>query len=215
VTRAPLSPIEQQVYHFLLDFLAEHTFQPSVREIAKQLKIPSTKSIADLLATLERKGYVEREAGRSRGVKLIGFAGGSGTVPVPVMRAEAGRAGLATADHITLDRRLVPADDAFLIRATSEAAPAHGVRLGDLVLVHPSSRAKDGDIVIVRSANAVLVRAMTRKGASLHLAAPGLGADLELGQGDDYVVLGVLAGVFRTADGGRQTGAGTADGGRQ
>jgi repressor LexA len=215
VTRAPLSPIEQQVYHFLLDFLAEHTFQPSVREIAKQLKIPSTKSIADLLATLERKGYVEREAGRSRGVKLIGFAGGAGTVPVPVMRAEAGRAELATADHITLDRRLVPADDAFLIRATSEAAPAHGVRLGDLVLVHPSSRAKDGDIVIVRSANAVLVRAMTRKGAALHLAAPGLGADLELGQGDDYVVLGVLAGVFRTADGGRQTADGTTDGGRQ
>jgi len=54
---------------------------------------------------------------------------------------------------------------------------------------------------------------MTRKGGALHLAAPGTGADLELGQGDDYVVLGVLAGVFgrRTAatDGGRRT----ADGG--
>jgi repressor LexA len=206
VTRTPLSPIEQQVYHFLLDFLAEHTFQPSVREIAKQLKIPSTKSVADLLAALERKGYVEREAGRSRGVKLVGFAGGAGTIPVPVMHAAAGHAELVTADHLTLDRRLVPADDAFLMRATREAAPAHGVRLGDLVLVHPSSRAKDGDVVIVRSANAVLVRAMTRKGAALHLAAPGLGADLELGQGDDYVVLGVLAGVFRTADGRRRMG---------
>ncbi len=223
MTRAPLSPIEQQVYHFLLDFLAEHTFQPSVREIAKKLKIPSTKSVADLIAALERKGYVEREAGRSRGVKLVGFAGGAGTIPVPVMHAAAGHAELVTADHLTLDRRLVPADDAFLIRATREVAPAHGVRLGDLVLVHPSQRAKDGDVVIVRSANAVLVRAMTRKGAALHLAAPGAGADLELGQGDDYVVLGVLAGVFRTADGGHlgtadggwQTADGTADGGRQ
>ena len=213
--RAPLTPVEQQVYHFLLDFLAEHTFQPSVREIAKQLKIPSTKSVADLLAALERKGYVEREPGRSRGVKLVGFAGGAGTIPVPVMHAEAGHAELVTSDHLTLDRRLVPADDAFLIRATGEAAPAHGVRLGDLVLVHPSHRAKDGDVVIVRSANAVLVRAMTRKGAALHLAAPGAGVDLELGQGDDYVVLGVLAGVFRTADGGRQTADGTIDGGRQ
>ena len=209
MTRAPLSPVEQQVYHFLLDFLSEHTFQPSVREIAKQLKIPSTKSVADLLASLEKKGYVEREAGRSRGVTLVGFAGGAGTIPVPVMRAEAGHAELRTEDHITLDRRLVPADDAFLVRATREAAPAHGVRLGDLVLVHPSSRAKDGDVVIVRAANAVVVRAMTRRGATLHLAAPGQGEDFELGQGDDYVVLGVLAGVFRTADGGRRTADGS------
>ncbi len=214
MTRAPLSHVEQELYHFLLDFLSEHTFQPSVREIAKQMKIPSTKSVVDLLAALEKKGYVEREAGRSRGVTIVGFAGGAGTIPVPVMRVEQGRAELHTDDHLTLDRRLVPSDDAFLVRALREPAPAHGVHVGDLVLVHPTSRAKDGDVVIVRAANVVLVRAMTRKGATLHLAAPGVGEDLELGQGDDYVVLGLLAGVFRTADGGRETAVGrqTADG---
>ena len=200
MTRAPLTPVEQQVYHFLLDFLSEHTFQPSVREIAKQLKIASTKSVTDLLGALERKGYVEREAGRSRGVKLVGFAGGAGTIPVPVMRVEPGRAALATDDQLTLDRRVVPSDDAFLIRATHEAAPTHGVRLGDLVLVHPSTRAKDGDVVIVRVAGTVLVRKMARRGAALLLEAPGAGDDREIGQGDDYVVLGVLAGVFRVTN---------------
>jgi repressor LexA len=205
VTRAPLTPIEQQVYHFLLDFLSEHTFQPSVREIAKQLRIPSTKSVADLLAALEKKGYVERVAGRSRGVRLVGFAGGAGTIPVPILSApetNAASAELRTEGHLTLDRRIVPADDAFLIRASHEAAPAHGVQLGDCVLVHPSARAKDGDVVVVRAGGAVLVRGMTRRGAALLLAAPGAGDDREFGQGDDYVVLGVLAGVFRP-DGGR------------
>ena len=210
MTRHPLTLVEQQVYHFLLDFLSEHTFQPSVREIAKQLGIPSTKSVADLLASLERKGYVEREAGRSRGVTLVGFAGGSGTIPVPVLRVESPGAELETEDHLTLDRRLVPADDAFLIRATHEAAPAHGVRLGDFVLVHPGSRAKDGDVVVVRSGGIVLVRKMIRRGAAVLLKAPGAGDDRELGQGDNYVVLGVLAGVFRT-DGRRQTADGSND----
>jgi repressor LexA len=201
VTRAPLSPVEQEAYHFLLDFLSEHTFQPSVREIAKRLRIPSTKSVTDLLASLEKKGYVERETGRSRGVTIVGFAAGGGTIPVPVMTVDAAQPELRPESHITLDRRLVPAVDTFLIRATHEAAPEHGVRLGDLVLVHPSSRAKEGDVVVVRTANAVVVRAMTRKGAALQLAAPGTGEDLELGQGDDYVVLGVMAGVFRMAEG--------------
>jgi repressor LexA len=203
VRRVPLSPAEQQVYHFLLDFLSEHTFQPSVREIAKQLKIPSTKSVADLIGALEKKGYVEREAGRSRGVRLVGFAGGAGTIPVPVLRVEDEQAALVTDDHVTLDRRLVPADDAFLIRVEHEAAPAHGVRIGDLALVLPSARAREGEVVVVRVANIVAVRAMTRRGASLFLAAPGHGNDLDLGPGDPYVVLGVLAGVFRL-DGRRQ-----------
>jgi repressor LexA len=208
VTRPPLSPVEQQVYHFLLDFLAEHTFQPSVREIGKQLKIPSTKSVTDLLGSLEKKGYVTREAGRSRGVTIVGFAGGAGTTPVPVVRHAPGRAEFETIDHLTLDRRLVPSDDALLIRASTEAAPGHGVRPGDLVLVHPSSRAKDGDVVIVRVGERILVRAMTRSGATLKLAAPGSGEALELGPGDDYVVLGVYGGVFRV-DGGLQTADGS------
>ena len=200
MTRAPLTPVEQQVYRFLLDFLSERTFQPSVREIAKHCRIPSTKSVADLLASLERKGYVEREPGRSRGVTLVGFAGGVGTVPVPVLRVEAGRADLSSVDHLTLDRRLVPADDAFLVRASHEHAPEHGVRVGDLVLVHPSSRAKDGDVAVVRVADVVLVRTMHRRGATLVLDAPGAGTERALGPGDDYVVLGVLAGVIRAGD---------------
>ena len=208
MTRAPLSPVEQQLYHFLLDFLAEHTFQPSVREISGKLKIPSTKSVVDLLASLEKKGYVQREPGRSRGVTLVGFAGGAGTIPVPIMRLDPGDSELRTEDHLTLDRRLVTLDDAFLIRAAGESAPAHGVRIGDLLLVNPASRAKDGDVVIVRSAGALLVRAMTRKGSVLHLAAPGEGDDLDLGPGDDYVVLGVLGGVIRSTDGRGRTADG-------
>lgn len=198
MTRERLTPIEQQIYRFLLDFLAERTFQPSVREIARHCRIPSTKSVADLLASLERKGYIAREAGRSRGVTLIGFAGGTGTIPVPVLQFGAGSATSEVVDHLTLDRRLVPADDAFLIRVSDEAAPQHGVRIGDLAIVHPSSRAKDGDIVVARVANRVLVRAMERRGGTLVLHAPGAGVDCEVGQGDDYVVLGVLAGVMRT-----------------
>ena len=197
MTRVPLTPTERDVYHFLIDFLAAHTFQPSVREIGKRLRIPSTKTVADLLAALERKGYVQREPGRSRGVTLIGFAGGAGTVPVPVMHVADGQVGAEPEDPVTLDRRLVPSDDAYLVRVVVEDAPAHGVRRGDLVLVHPGARAKDGDPVVARVSSTVLVRAMHRRGAIVVLEAPVGGLDRELGPGDDYAVLGVMAGVVR------------------
>jgi len=195
--RSALTPIEEQVYCFLLDYLAEHTFQPSVREIAREFRIPSTKSVTDLLGALETKGYVQRAPGRSRGVKLLGFSGGAGTIPVPVMRFPPPTdSAKSPEDYLTLDRRLVPAPDAFLVRVLPQSAPEFGIREGDLVLVHPSSRSRDGDPVVVRVGGAVLVRTMERRGATLVLHAPGGGEPLEVGPGDDYAVLGVLAGVI-------------------
>ena len=41
-----LSAIEQKVYHYLLDFLTTHTYQPSVREIGKRFRIKSTKTVS-------------------------------------------------------------------------------------------------------------------------------------------------------------------------
>jgi len=201
VTRAPLSPVEQQVYHFLLDFLAENTFQPSVRDIAERFRIPSTKSVADVLASLERKGYVKRKPGRSRGVVLIGVAGGAGTMPVPLVRVTAGSTELITEDHVALDRRLVPESDAFLVRANSGDQPGYGVRAGDLLLVDPVQRARDGDVVVTRIGGAVVVRGLQRRGATIVLLARGSGEDVELGAGDDYVVLGILSGVIRARNG--------------
>ncbi len=195
--REPLTRIEQELYQFLLDFLAEHTYQPSVREIGRALKIPSTKSVADLLSSLSQKGYVRKEFGRSRGVSLVGFAGALGTMPVPLLSLNPATGTLDTDDHVTLDRRLVAAPDAFLVRALLRGAPAHGVLEGDLVLVHPSARAHDGDLVVARVGSAIVVRAMTRRGATLVLNADGDADEVELAASDDFTVLGVVAGVIR------------------
>lgn len=195
--RAPLTGIEDELYRFLLDFLAEHTFQPSVREIGRALKIPSTKSVTDLLGSLERKGYIRKVFGRSRGVSLVGFAGAIGTMPVPLISLNPATGALETDDHVTLDRRLVAATDAFLVRALPLGAPAHGVLEGDLVLVHPSARARDGDLVVARVGGALMVRPLTRRGAALTLGPSGPGDTVELAATDDYEVIGVVAGVVR------------------
>ncbi len=199
MTREPLTPIEEQVYHFLLDFLADRTFQPSVREIAERFRIASTKSVADLLGSLERKGYIEREPGRSRGVTLLGFAGGSGTVPVPVLRPDGDQRAMVDDGAVTLDRSLIAASDVFLARAYPDGAPEAGVLQGDLVIVHPSERARDGDFVVARVGGALLIRAMQRIGSNIRLAASGEREALELGPADDYAILGVLGGVIRTS----------------
>jgi len=195
--RAPLTPVERKVYHFLIDYLAEHTFQPSVRDIARHFRIPSTKTVTDLLASIAKKGYIRRTPGRSRGVVLEGFGGGALTQPVPLVRLDPGPV-MITEEHVTIDRALLPADDCYLVRALVENAPELAVMEGDLLLVQPGARAGDAAPVVARVGGAVLVRAIERRGALLVLRAPRAGADdIELGPGDDFEILGPLAGVLR------------------
>jgi repressor LexA len=170
-----------------------------VREIARHFRIPSTKTVADLLGSLATKGYIRRVAGRSRGVVLVGFAGGAGTQPVPVVRPGPDRA-MIVEEHLTLDRSLLPADDAYLVRASVEDAPTHAIREGDLLLVHPGARAREDGPIVARIGGAILARTLERRGVTLVLRAPRPGGDdITIGPGDDFQVLGPLSGVFRVS----------------
>jgi len=205
-TRAPLTPAERAVYHLLIDHLAEHTFQPSVREIGRQLRIPSTKTVTDLIASLEEKGYVRRGSGRSRGVVLLGFAGGVGTIPVPVMRIVPADTGVGTeppgdtlvsSRHLTLDRTLIPSEESFLLAHAGPAIPTHAIAPDDLLLVDPSGRATDTALLVVQVAGRISVRPLLERGVILRLGASDETPELQLGARDDYAVLGVVAGVIR------------------
>ncbi len=201
MTRAPLSAVEASVYHFLLDHLAEHTFQPSVRDVGRHCRIASTKSVTDVLASLEAKGYIEREPGRSRGVKLIGYAGLAGVMPVPVVQVAPGQPAPVTTGHLSLDRALVPSPECYLIVVTDNEARTLGAQAGDLALVHPVARSREGELVVVRLGNRAVVRTMARQGQAVVLRAGDGAEPLALGPQDDYAVLGVLAGVIRPPSG--------------
>src|SRR5882757_1566818 len=111
----PLTPLERRVYHYLIDFLAENTYQPSIREIARKFRIRSTKTVSDLLHGIEHKGFIARGESRSRGVRLIGVAAAGETQPVPFYgQVHAGEPALLDEHrkgHITFDRRFLPGDD--------------------------------------------------------------------------------------------------------
>jgi repressor LexA len=196
----PLDPLERRVYHFLLDYLAEHTFQPSLREIGRRFRIGSTKTVADLLIRLEEKGYIERGETRSRGVRIVGYSGPLGAQPVPVYaRAHAAPPTLRSEDivrHYALDRRLLPGDDAFLVPVVGNAGAHRGVVDGDYAIVNPSARANDEDVVAVRIGEWIHVRVLQHQGASIVVSGEE-GAQTLLRKTDDFAVLGVVSGVVR------------------
>lgn len=198
----PLTQLERRVYHYMIDFLAENTYQPSIREIAKKFRIKSTKTVSDLLHALEAKGYIERDESRSRGVRLLGFAATGATQPVPyygsVQAIEPVLQPANRAGFVTVDRRFLPSDDVFFLRVSGDAMVGRGILDRDFVLVSPSTRAKDNDLVAVRLGMETLVRTLMHRGATLVLEPANMSERaIDVGPQDDYSILGVIAGVFR------------------
>jgi repressor LexA len=198
----PLTLLEQQVYHYLIDFLAQNTYQPSIREIAREFHIKSTKTVSDLLHALEHKGYIERDESRSRGVRLLGFSAAGGMRPVPLYGAvHAGTPAVATEDRkgfITMDRRFLPGDDVFFLRVEGDSMSGRGILDGDYVMVSPSTLAKDGDIVSARLAGKVTVKTLRQRGGTtvLEPAIPGED-EITIDHGQGVTIAGVVCGVFR------------------
>ncbi|MEX2180256.1 MAG: transcriptional repressor LexA [Gemmatimonadaceae bacterium] len=198
----PLTPIERRVYHYMIDFLAENTYQPSIREIAKKFRIKSTKTVSDLLHSLASKGYIERDESRSRGVRLLGFAAAGATQPVPYYgKVHAGEPALIPehrTGYVTLDRRFLPSEDVFLLKVRGDSMTGRGIMDGDFVMVSPSLAPKDGDIVAARIGLEATVKTFTRRGGVTVLAPASAGErSIEVGPHDDFAVLGVVCGIFR------------------
>src|SRR3954469_19298195 len=186
----PLTPLERNVYHYMIDFLAENTYQPSIREIAKKFRIKSTKTVSDLLHALENKGFIQRDESRSRGVRLLGFAAAGATQPVPYYgKIHAGEPALLPENrvsYLTLDRRFLPSDDVYLLKVKGDSMTGKCISDGDFVLVSPSARAKDGDIVAARIGADATVKTLTHKGSMVVLE-PANSAErsIEVGPRDD------------------------------
>jgi repressor LexA len=196
----PLTPIERKVYHYLLDFLAENTYQPSIREIGKKFRIKSTKTVSDLLQSLSTKGYIERDPSRSRGVRIVGYSGPTRVQSVPVFdRVAAGDTSPRPEDrtgHVSLDRRFVPGDDAFMLRMKGDAMKSRGILDGDYVVVSPSAPPRAGDIVAARFGDQTTIRTFDSLDAVSSVLDAAQDGKTETLDGA-YAVLGVVCGVFR------------------
>lgn len=197
-----LTQIETSVYQYLLDFTAENTYQPSIRDIGRQFQIKSTKTVSDLLQSLARKGYIERDPARSRGVRLLGFGGGSRTKPVPLYtKIQAGEKALSPESResfITVDRQFAPSENVFFLRMQGDSMVGRAICDGDFVLINPDIDAHDGDIVATRFGQDQSIMTLRQRDGSTVLEPANRNESPRTVQPtDDFSVLGVVCGVFR------------------
>jgi repressor LexA len=143
-----LTDLERRALDYIVDYLRQNTYQPSIREIGRRFGLKSTKTVSELLHSIEEKGYIERDPSRSRGVRLLGVSLNGQTVSVPVYEAAA--PGAEPNDRIEIDRRIAGPAGSYFMRVSGRDLDVDGLRDGDLLLVDPaaSSRVAGSDLVV-------------------------------------------------------------------
>jgi repressor LexA len=148
-----LTPRQERVLDYIKDSYEKNGFPPTIREIARHLRLRGPKGAQKHLAALEDKGYIRRRAGLSRAMEVVGWSGetASPTVAVPLLgRVRAGAPLLATEEverHLRLDRSLAP-PGSFVVRVTGDSMIEAGIHSGDYAVVRPHPQPRNGEIVV-------------------------------------------------------------------
>lgn len=73
--RAPLTEVQQNIYSFLVKFVRENGYPPTIREIQSQFNYNSSNSVVSQLNKIEAKGYITKASSRSgmkaRTIRLV------------------------------------------------------------------------------------------------------------------------------------------------
>ena len=74
VRRGPLTALadrQREVMDIVMEYIDEHGYPPTIREIGEKMAIGSTNGVTCHLALIEKKGWVRRDRSLSRGIVVL------------------------------------------------------------------------------------------------------------------------------------------------
>jgi repressor LexA len=157
-TSKALSPKQQAIFAFIRDFIREHDYPPSIRDIQDGCGISSTSVVDYNLKALERQGVIRRDREVSRAIELVGrkrmvsvpvvgqIAAGQ---PIPVPSADTWRAQDFEEEIEVTDQMTRGRENVFALRVKGTSMIDALVNDGDLVLMEQTNVWDNGDMVAV------------------------------------------------------------------
>lgn len=171
--REKLSQRQQNILQYIWDYWSDSSRPPTIREIGHAVSISSTSVVNYNLNKLEEKGYLEREAEVSRGLKLTEKAmalfdaartairDAVDMVRIPLLGdivagepVHVGNEDFGTYDEedaIEVSTSLLPGrpDRLFALRVRGNSMIDAMVNDDDIVIMQPVQEANNGDMVAV------------------------------------------------------------------
>jgi repressor LexA len=167
--RDTLTSRQQEILDFIRNSVEIFSVPPTRAEIASAFGFASPNAAEDHLKALARKGVITLEAGSARGIRLVEQLGlpliGTVAAGSPILAIE------NRLNQVRVDPELFKPRADFLLRVRGLSMIEAGILDGDLLAVHRTTEAENGQIVVARLGDDVTVKRFKRRGAIVHLIA--------------------------------------------
>jgi len=170
--RDKLSTRQKKMLKFIETFVTDNGYPPTIREIGVAVGINSTSVVNYNLNKLSERGFIERAAEVSRGLRLVNtspqelavnVADAAGLVQIPLVGKIAASAPVALPgedfgyyydrdDMIDVPQAMIGKfnrDELFALRVTGDSMIDAMVADGDIVILKRQNIARNGDMVAV------------------------------------------------------------------
>jgi repressor LexA len=149
---------QQEIWDFLVDYVDQHGYPPTVREIGEALGLSSSSTVHAHLAALQDKGYLTRDPTKPRALEIHYDPESGAAVErrparhVPLVGDVAAGTGVLAVENVE-ETLPIPEDftvdgELFMLRVRGDSMIDAGILDGDFVVVRSQPTAEPGDTVV-------------------------------------------------------------------
>jgi repressor LexA len=196
-----LTARQQEILSYIKDYLNETGFPPTRSEIAHRMGFRSPNAAEDHLRALARKGAIEIQPGTSRGLRLpineqLGLpVVGQVAAGSPILAEE------SISGYCEIQPEFFSPSADYLLTVKGLSMINAGIYEEDLLAVHKTEQATDGDIIVARIDDEVTVKRLQRGRSKYKLSLLPENPDyspIEIDlRKDDFTIEGISVGVIR------------------
>ncbi len=198
-----LTSKQQAILEYILGYVRDNGYPPSIREIGKDFNIGSLRGVTVHLEALERKSYISR-SNTPRSIKVVHpeYQVTSNVALLPIIGSIAAGIPIEAREeedeHVPIPIAMVKnVQNAFLLRVKGDSMIGDGIVENDLVVVKPQVVATNNEIIAAMIDGEATVKRFVKdsKGVWLH-ASNERYAPINF-QREDARIIGKIVGLVR------------------
>ena len=166
---ANLTARQAEILAFIKSSIEDQGLPPTRAEIAQKLGFKSPNAAEEHVKALARKGAIEMIPGASRGIRIVE----DNNPGLPIVGKVAAGSPILAQEHISdyceIPQNFFHPNADYLLEVTGDSMKNVGIMDGDLIAVHRTETAKNGDIVVARLDEEVTVKRWKKRGNKVSL----------------------------------------------
>lgn len=181
--RSKITEKQKHALSAIYESIRSSGFPPTFADLREKLNVASNQAVLNFLESLEKKGFIKREDGQARSIKilplgykeiekepLIKIAGMSAAGSYTESYADAFTNWMPAINGISHNEKITKSsDNIFAIQVHGDSMINAGIDDGDMLLVKKSGEFKSGDIVVAISDDGTTVKRFIADGGKRYL----------------------------------------------